>query len=90
MGKKRVVFFDEFSKVAIIATFAYALFNGVMYWIAVMAGKSPADTVVHDSMEMVLVPLLGYFTRTVFLKHSLNKYGLTLEDSGKTTKIKTP
>lgn len=85
--KKRVAFFDEFSKVAVIITFLYGVGNGIMYWVSLANGLKPSDAVMHDSVQLILVPLLGYIMRTVFLKHSLNRYGLTLTEDGKTEKV---
>lgn len=85
--KRRAVFFDEFSKVAVLVTFVYGIGNGIMYWVSLNNGFKPSDSVMHDSVQLILAPLLGYFMRTVFLKSSLNRHGLTLNEDGEPKKI---
>lgn len=66
----------EFSKKIVKTAVAVAVFNNVIYWIAVMLGFQPDSSVPVTALGTIFGSILSYCLYQLGLKNSRNKYGI--------------
>lgn len=66
----------EFSKMIVVVAVLIAVFNIIVYWIAVFKGLEPDSAMPVSSMVQIFGAILSYCLYQLGLKNSRNKYGI--------------
>lgn len=66
----------EFSKMIVVTAVLIAVFNIIVYWIAVFKDLNPDSTMPVSSMVQIFGAILSYCLYQLGLKNSRNKYGI--------------
>lgn len=66
----------EFSKMIVVVAILIAVFNIIVYWIAVFKGLEPDSAMPVSSMVQIFGAILSYCLYQLGLKNSRNKYGI--------------
>lgn len=66
----------EFSKTIVVTAVLIAVFNIVVYWIAIFKGFQPDSAMPISAMVQIFGAILSYCLYQLGLKNSRNKYGI--------------
>lgn len=66
----------EFSKRIVKTAVIVAIFNNIIYWVAILLGFQPDSSVPVTALGTIFGSILSYCLYQLGLKNSRNKYGL--------------
>ncbi len=66
----------EFSKIIVVTAVLIAVFNIIVYWIAIFKGFQPDSAMPISAMVQIFGAILSYCLYQLGLKNSRNKYGI--------------
>lgn len=66
----------EFSKTIVVTAVVIAVFNIILYWIAIFKGFQPDSAMPISAMVQIFGAILSYCLYQYGLKNSRNKYGI--------------
>jgi len=66
----------EFSKIIVVSAVIIAVFNIIIYWIAIFKGFEPDSAMPISAMVQIFGSILSYCLYQLGLKNSRNKYGI--------------
>ena len=66
----------EFSKTIVVTAVVIAVFNIIVYWIAIFKGFQPDSAMPISAMVQIFGAILSYCLYQLGLKNSRNKYGI--------------